>query len=746
MILDIRTIVFSYVLTDIVCLAVVILLWFQHRKRFAGTDLWIIDYALQFAALFLIVLRGMIPGWASIVLPNALVMIGAFFGYLALLDFAGARRNQMFNYFFLACNIAAHVYFTNVSPSVEGRSFNTSVGLLVIAGQCAWYALAGAPAALRPIMRWIGSVFSLYCIISLLRIGHYFILDAHRVDFFAPSAFDASIMVVYQILFVALTFSIVLMYNQGLVADIRAGEDKFAKAFRSSPYALTISRLYDGAMIEINDGFVQISGYDYDEIIGKTSIDLNLWVCDEDRKAVVRETAEKGHFPGREMIFRRKSGELLTGFFSAERITINSQDCILSSIDDITVRKKMESAQRQSETMLRMVLDNLPIGIAVNSIDPTVNFSYVNDNFVQCYRISRESIAVPDGFWEAVYKDPVAREKMKRKVLADCASNDPNRMHWDNIPVTRRGEPTTFVSARNIPLPGESLMISTVWDITAQIRADQEIHRLNAELEQRVRERTDQLANTQMALLNLVDDLNQSARDITSANQSLETVNKELAAFSYSVSHDLRAPLRSIDGFSSALLEDYGDQLGSEGKNYLDRIRRATQTMGQLIDDLLNLSRVTQAEFYRQDFDLSAMVREIADAQQQRNYLNDVILDIQDGVIVRADQRLIHIVMTNLLDNAWKFSSKTGNPRIAFGATEEKGETAFFVQDNGAGFDMNYVGKLFGAFQRLHRAEEFPGTGIGLATVARVINRHGGRIWAESKPGNGATFFFTLGG
>ena len=193
-------------------------------------------------------------------------------------------------------------------------------------------------------------------------------------------------------------------------------------------------------------------------------------------------------------------------------------------------------------------------------------------------------------------------------------------------------------------------------------------------------------------------------------------------------------------------MEDYGDQLDGEAKNYLERIRRATQNMSHLIDDLLSLSRVMKSDFYRQEFDLSAMTREISGEIQQRNRLNDLVLDIQDGIVVKADQRRLGVVMTNLLDNAWKFTSKSEHPHITFGADVSNGETVFFVRDNGAGFNMEYVGKIFNAFQRLHKMEEFSGTGIGLATVQRIIHRHGGRIWAFGEPGKGATFFFTLGG
>jgi len=248
-------------------------------------------------------------------------------------------------------------------------------------------------------------------------------------------------------------------------------------------------------------------------------------------------------------------------------------------------------------------------------------------------------------------------------------------------------------------------------------KAEKEITELNAELEHRVIERTAQLS----------------------------AANKELEAFSYSVSHDLRAPLRSIDGFSQALLEDYPNKpLDDTGKTYLDRVRRATQRMGLLIDDMLKLSRITQTEMKQESIDLSAMVREIMETQGQSEPDRAVDISVQEGIMVEGDPYLMRIAMENLVNNAFKFTGKTADPRIAFGTVLGDGETVYFIRDNGAGFDMAYVGKLFGAFQRLHTSDEFPGTGIGLATVQRVIHRHGGRVWAEGEIGKGATFYFAL--
>jgi len=238
--------------------------------------------------------------------------------------------------------------------------------------------------------------------------------------------------------------------------------------------------------------------------------------------------------------------------------------------------------------------------------------------------------------------------------------------------------------------------------------------------------------------------LQTSFAQIERSNQELAALNQEVEAFSYSVSHDLRGPLRSMDGFSLALLEDYGDKLDDEARDSLQRIRAASQRMGRLIDDLLRLSRVTRIELSLKPVNLSEMVREIAESLDQQQPERAVQWVIEDGLMVHADKALLQIAMQNLLENACKFAGKTDKPVIRVGVAERNGVKEHFVADNGVGFDMAYADRLFGAFQRLHHESEFSGTGIGLAIVQRIIRRHGGAIRAEAKPGQGAAFFFHL--
>lgn len=326
--------------------------------------------------------------------------------------------------------------------------------------------------------------------------------------------------------------------------------------------------------------------------------------------------------------------------------------------------------------------------------------------------------------WENIIH-PHDRDRVRAAVVWHLKTRQP---YFEEYRVQRQDGTWLYWTDRGTALGDENgnsyKWIGVNTDITARKQTEQalrealqKLKELNASLEHRVAERTAQL----------------------------EAANQELEAFSYSVSHDLRAPLRSIDGFSVALLERYDSHLDDKGKHYLQRVRAATQKMGELIDDLLKLSRVTRSEMVYQAVDLSAMVQTIALDLRQMQPERQVDLIVASGVVTQGDPKLLMVVLENLLNNAWKFTSKAVYAKIEFGTlSRTDGTTAYFISDNGAGFNMAYGKKLFEAFGRLHNADEFPGTGVGLATVKRIVQRHGGQVWAEGAVGQGARFYFTL--
>jgi light-regulated signal transduction histidine kinase (bacteriophytochrome) len=290
------------------------------------------------------------------------------------------------------------------------------------------------------------------------------------------------------------------------------------------------------------------------------------------------------------------------------------------------------------------------------------------------------------------------------------------RETWDTEDVrVEDGQVLRAVKTSIFPVLPRMIAVSFL-DLTERVRAEREVHRLNEQLNQLVEERTIELASA----------------------------NKELEAFAYTVSHDLRAPLRTMDGFSKAMLEDYSQTLDNTASDYLQRIRGAANKMAGLIDDILDLSRVTRLEMDRVSVNLSLMAEEVIKDLRETEPERTLKIVIEEGMRNRCDRRLMRAALQNLLSNAWKFTASIDDPVVEFGSLDVEGETVYYVKDNGAGFEMEFAERLFKPFQRLHRADEFEGSGIGLATVERAISRHGGRIWAEGETGKGATFYFTL--
>ncbi len=525
---------------------------------------------------------------------------------------------------------------------------------------------------------------------------------------------------------------------------LKKSEEKYHNLFDNSSDAIITIDMED-KVTSWNRSAERIFGWKAQEITGKNLPELIIpGDLRGEREQIIRDALSGKNITGIETTRLRKDGSRfdVSLTFSPIKDSNNNTIGLSGIIRDITERKRIEEALRKAydEVEFRVQERTAELADANKALQAEIEERRRAEDAVKAERQRfndiLEMLPVYLVLLTTDYHVPFAnrffRERFGESHGRSCfeylfGRSEPCEIcetfsvlktmeshHWEwTGPDSRNYDIFDFPFTET---DGTTLILEMGIDITERKKAEGEIRMLNSELERRVMERTAQL----------------------------EAANKELEAFSYSVSHDLRAPLRSIDGFSQALLEDYTEKLDMQGKDYLARVRGASQRMSQLIDDMLILSRVTRREMKSETVDLSALSNSIAAELTKAQPERQVEFIIAPGLVINGDGELLRAMLENLLGNAWKFTSKHACGKIEFGVSEYEGKPAYFVRDDGVGFDMAYADKLFKAFQRLHGSNEFPGTGIGLATVKRIIQRHGGEIWAKGEVGKGATFYFNF--
>ena len=486
----------------------------------------------------------------------------------------------------------------------------------------------------------------------------------------------------------------------------KQSEKRFRGLLEAAPDAMVIVD-QKGMIIMVNAQTEKVFGYTRGDLVGQHAEVLVPTrfrdVHPFHRRQYGKNPRARSMGSDLELYALRKDGTEFPVEISLSPMETEEENLIIAAIRDITERKQVEAR-------FRGLLESAPDAMVV--VDQQGMIQLVNSQTEKMFGYERLEILGQSV--ETLVPNRFRKKHVKhREGYYVEHPMRPMGIGLELFGLRKNGSEFPIeISLSPLETEGGLLVSAAIRDVTQRKRMEADVQKLNEDLRQRAAQ--------------------------------LEAANKELEAFSYSVSHDLRAPLRSIDGFSHVLLEDYSDQLPDEGRNYLERVRAAAQRMAILIDDLLNLSRVTRTALQPRFINLSKMVEEILQGLRENQRERAVTISIVPDLMVEADPHLMHIVLENLLSNAWKFTSKQKQTVIEFGQKPYVKERTFYVRDNGVGFNMEYADKLFGAFQRLHSVSEFPGTGVGLATVQRIISIHGGQIWAESAEGKGTTFYFTL--
>ena len=415
---------------------------------------------------------------------------------------------------------------------------------------------------------------------------------------------------------------------------------------------------------------------------------------------------------------------------------------------NITERIADRKEKEQLQNQLRLQWQRMPIGFIVwdknsriASWNPAAEkiFGYTEEEMIGKKPFDQ---LVPENFhseldhiWEELHNDDITIHNINQNITKNRGIIT---CKWSNTPL--RGERGELIG-----------VLSMIQDITKEQKNEQELKLHRENLEEIVKKRTEELEkqakklhDSQIALTFLLEDTNETRLDLEAANSKLDAVNKELEAFSYSVSHDLRAPLNRMDGFSKALLDDYSESLGARGIHYLNRIRASSKHMTSLINNILDLSRISTREILKKEINISTLIAKIVDELTESSPERKVNFSIQKKMVLKADKTLMEIILRNLLENAWKFTKDKDIAEISCGMKSIDNQNVFYVKDNGVGFNMNYYDQLFKPFRRLHSERDFTGSGVGLATVLRIVNRHKGKIWAESEINVGTTFYIVL--
>lgn len=837
--MDIKTL---YILLGLTNTLQAIALFFHYliNKKQKGTGFWAIGFSLVAFGFFLILFREQLhSAFLSVILSNLALNLGAIFLCVGISRFLENKEKKVLIYILISIFLVSFFYFTYAKNDINIRTVITSVMIIIISFSTSFVLFTKKTAKVKRSATFLSVIFLLHSLYYLIRtILNLTISPVHSL--FGISQIQAITFLVQITEGILVTLGLIIMANQKALADGEEEKEHFKTLFHTSPEPVLITNVTDGTIIDVNEAFEQISGYNKDELIDNSTITKGIWKSLKDRETVIKELQKTGVCRNKEFVFNVNAGKEIFGLMTSKLISIGDKPYIISIIRDQTNLKQTERELLESEEKYRLLHESAGIGIGYYKPDGTVisynqvaakNMGGEPEDFngksifqlfpkqeAQFYfdRITKvtlqdqpmvyeDLVTLPSGDKYFLSTFTTIKDTNKKVLGIQIVSSDVTNLKtmentlreseakyrelfstmlegfaYHQIITNEKNDPIDYIFLEindafekltgltremvvgkkvsqvlpgtvsdpanwikrygEVALTGNSMSFESYsqdlqkWyqisvyspkigyfavlfqDITERKKAEEAIFSLNNNLETRVKERTKELENS----------------------------NKELESFAYSISHDLRAPLRAINGFSQLLMDKFLDTMDSEGKRMFHVIKKNTKMMDQLITDLLNMAEITRCDLHKETLDMKEMVQnvinEFDDLIKTQN-IKVTVGTLPDGY---GDYKLIKTVLTNFVDNAIKFTKGRKEKIITLDGFCEDKRTIYWIKDSGIGFNPQYINKLFKPFYTLHSNQEFETIGIGLALVERIIHRHGGSVWAEGEEGVGATFYFSL--
>jgi PAS domain S-box-containing protein len=706
--LDMWTIVLIFVLTNIVSSIVVTLLWLHYHNRYKGIGYLIYAFSLQTIAYILIILRGMIPLWLSIDVANALSLLGMLLAFIGLEAYTGKKSSQMLNIILLIVFAFIHTWYTYVKPELTMRYLLISVASMTFFAQCAWLMLYRAPDRMRKLTKFPGLIFVGFCVVCLAKVIEFFVSTYKPVDYFQSDMFEAIVMISYQMLIIMLTFSLALMFSRHLLGDIQTEEEKFSTAFNTSPNAIVITRFPGGQILEVNSVFLELSGYKYSDVIGKTTNEIKIWKSENERQIIMDQLSDSRRINKKEVKFRKKSGEIITGLLSAEVITIAGEKCLLASIDDITDHKKYQELIKHERNLLRTLIDHLPDPVTIKDFEGR----YLLNNRAHLKVIGVESQE------EAIGKTSYA-------FFPETEASEYNRE-----------EKEVMLSGKSILEKVECAEYketgSLYWHMTSRIP---------------IRDNTGK-SNQILTISHDITESKLNEKELIKAKEKAEESDRLKTAFLHNISHEIRTPMNAIIGFS-ALLDD-PDITPENRALYINTLQLSSNHLLSLITDIINISNIEAniIKIKESGTDIIPMLVRLYEKFLPATTIKNLTLSwattlAGEKAIIMADNEKLFEILSNLIDNALKF---TEHGEIKFGCDIEDSFLRFYVSDTGIGISEDQLTKIFDHFYQVDHTNSrlYEGTGIGLSISKAYIELLGGKIWVRSEKGKGSVFYFTI--